>query len=468
MVPEDSPKPRRDSPAAELARPHNLDAERAVLGSLLLDNEVIPEVSRVLRPEDFYQSAHQAIYGAVLELHDQGKPVDLTLLTDSLRRTGKLEETGGYMYLAGLENHVLATSAAVEHAEMVAEKSTLRRLMAAAETILRECSGERREVLQQVEMAERLVFEVSQKTHAGRFLSVEALMQQAIDEIARLYVAHEPTVGLQTHIKDLDSLLGGFEKTALIILAARPSIGKTAFALNIVRNVSLQGGVPVGFFSLEMSAEQLNLRLLASEARLPGQRIRRGQIKEPEWERVRETASRLMDLPLYIDDTAGLTLMQLRSRARRLKKQRPDLGLLVVDYLQLMQSPPGRRDSNRQQEVAEISRGLKELAKELEVPILALSQLSRGIEQRGKRDGGSRPMLSDLRESGAIEQDADVVMFVHRERVEVQKDEEGRPVNRTQPIETEIIVGKNRNGPIGTAQLLFIPDFTLFVDMLKD
>lgn len=454
--------------AGARAYPHNLEAERAVLGSMLLDRDVIPEVTRLLRAEDFYHAGHQVTYKRLSELYDQNKPVDLTMMADALRRSGELEAAGGYVYLANLEQAVLSTSAASEHAQLVREKATLRRLMVAADTIMRESSEERREVSEQIDIAEKLIFEVSQQTQTGKFLSLEALMHETIAEIAHIMETKAPVTGLPTHMRDLDKVLGGFEPTALAILAARPSIGKTALALNIVRNVAIMGGKPVAFFSLEMGAEQLNMRLLCSEARLPSHRVRKGMLKDPDWEKLRETASRLMDVPIFIDDTAGITLMQLRSRARRLKAQRPDLALIVVDYLQLMQSPPGRRDVNRQQEVAEISRGLKGLAKELRVPVLALSQLSRGIEQRSGKEKSARPMLSDLRESGSIEQDADVVMFVHRERVEAQKDENGNVSDRSLPIPTEIIVGKNRNGPIGSAEMLFIPDFTLFVDALKE
>ncbi len=448
--------------------PHNLEAERAVLGSMLLDQHVIPDVLRILKPEDFYEAGHQVAFKCMLDLYNEGKPVDLTLLSDVLRRKGELDAVGGYVYLANLEQFVLSTSAASDHARMVQEKSALRRLMAAADTILRESSEERRNVEDQIEMAERLIFEVSQQNQTGKFMSLEVLMEDTIGEILHLYESREPKSGLQTQMKDLDKIIGGFEPSALVILAARPSIGKTAFALNIVRNVALFEGKPVGFFSLEMGADQLNMRLLCSEARIPSHRVRKGLIKEQEWEKLRETASRMMQVPIFIDDTAGLTIMQLRSRARRLKAQRPDLALIVVDYLQLMQGLGGSRESNRQQEVAEISRGLKGLAKELRVPVLALSQLSRGIEQRSGKEKSARPMLSDLRESGAIEQDADVVMFVHRERVEIQKDEDGKLADRSLPIPTEIVVGKNRNGPIGTAEMLFIPDYTLFADALHD
>ena len=468
-MPESVPVRSPSDARLERQYPHNLDAERAVLGAVLLDNDVLAEVHRFLRIEDFYHPGHQVIYDSMLALHNESKPVELTMLADLLRREGKLDQVGNYVYLANLEQFVISTSAAVEHARLVQEKSILRRLMSAADTILHESSEERRDVLEQIEIAEKLIFEVSQQTHAGKFQSIEELMQETIGEIMHLYETRQPTSGLPTHFKDLDKLIGGLEPSSLAILAARPSIGKTALALNIVRNVAVVSNKPVAMFSLEMGAEQLNMRLLCSEARVPSHRVRKGQIKEREWETLRETASRMMDLPIYIDDTAALSIMQLRSRARRLKAQRPDLSLIVVDYLQLMQGPERRgRDMNRQQEVSEISRGLKALAKELHVPVLALSQLSRNIESRSGKEHSARPMLSDLRESGAIEQDADIVMFVHRDRVEIQKDEDGHMPDKSLPIPTELIIGKNRNGPIGTVDVLFLADFTLFVDALRD
>ncbi|MBX3730400.1 MAG: replicative DNA helicase [Candidatus Sumerlaeia bacterium] len=468
---ETVPRPPRATPSDTRTLPHDPDAERAVLGAMILDREVIPEVARLLKPEDFFEPRHQIIFRHAVELHESAKPVDLPLLCDALRRRNELDAVGGYVYVAQLVEFVAGTSAAPEHAQLVADKATLRRLIAAADTILREASAEATELPDQIETAERLIFEVGRSTQSGRFQSVGSLMGETISEIARLYETRKPVIGLSTHMHDLDALIGGLEPTALAILAARPSIGKTAFALTLVRNVAVHGGKPVGFFSLEMGADQLNMRLLCMEAKVPSHVIQRARFDDTHWERLRETASRLMEAPIYIDDSAALTIMQLRSRARRLKAQRPDLGLIVVDYLQLMRGPEGRgsrREVNRQQEVAEISMGLKALAKELRVPVLALSQLSRNIEQRSTKKEPARPQLSDLRESGAIEQDADLVMFIHRERKETDRDESGKPLNRSLPIPTEIIVGKNRNGPIGTVNMLFFAETTIFHDALRD
>jgi replicative DNA helicase len=318
-------------------------------------------------------------------------------------------------------------------------------------------------VADQIDRAEKLIFDISQKNNVRDFVHIERLMPDAIEEIGRLRT-HEGTVsGIRTGYGDLDRYLNGFHPKNLMILAARPSIGKTAFALNLMLNIARDGKVPVAIFSLEMGADQLNRRLMCCHAEISGHAVASGRLSEAEFKRLREKSAELAECPIHIDDSPGLSIMQVRARARRLKNRHPDLGLLVVDYLQLMRgSDRGAKDANRQQEVSEISRGLKELANELSLPVLALSQLSRNIEQRSGKDKSARPMLSDLRESGAIEQDADIVMFVHRDRVETQLNEDGKPASHRLAIPTEIIIGKHRNGPIGTAQLMFFADSTRF------
>lgn len=458
-----SDRAARPAPAEARRKPHNLEAERAVLGSMMLDREIIPQVSSLVEQEDFYAPAHGIIYGHLLKLEDDNKTADLTLLTERLGAGGELEGVGGYMYLAGLVNAVDYTGNAPDYAKVVRDKAVLRRLIAAAERIASECQDESLAITSHVETAERLIFEVSQKEHEGRFISLAEISSEVLGEIMRLYETKDTATGQKTHYDSLDRVLGGFERSALAILAARPSIGKTAFALNIVHNIIRREERAVGFFSLEMGADQLMHRLIAIESQIPGMRIRQGRLTPAQLELVQESTGILAELPLFIDDTPGLTIMQLRSRARRLKKQRPDLALLVVDYLQLMYAPGDqRREQSRQQEVASISRGLKELAKELSVPVFALSQLSRNVEQRSGKTGSAKPVLSDLRESGSIEQDADVVMFVHRERLETQKDAQGRPIDGAQVIPTEIIVAKNRNGPIKTVDFVFLPDSNRF------
>ncbi len=455
---------------ATLRPPHNLDAERGVLGAMILDFGIIPEVIQIVRAEDYYHPPHRIVHEAIVGLYDKGDPVDLTLLMNELRRAGKLEEVGGVAALAGLEQFTRDSGAAPELARVVADKATLRRLMAAAETIARDSSEERWDVPTTLDVAEKLVFDISQTQRSESFVPIGELMEEALEEIGRLEAHKGDITGLPTGFTDLDRLLNGLNPSDLLILAARPSIGKTAFALNMALHVALgtkeyPQPTPVGIFSLEMGKEQLNLRLLCSHARIPSHRVRRGLISDGDFASLRARATELQEVPIFIDDSPGLNLLQVRSRARKLKSRNPRLGLIVVDYLQLMSGPEtGRREHNRQQEVSEISRGLKGLARELQLPVLALSQLSRNIEQRSGKEKGARPMLSDLRESGAIEQDADVVMFVHRERLEVQKDDDGTPHDRALPIQTEIIVGKHRNGPIGTVELMFFPDHTRFAD----
>lgn len=448
-----------------LRAPHSVDAERSVLGSMLLDPAIIPEVMHEVSADDFYVPAHRAVYEVVTELHDRPATIDLTLVIEELRRRGRLEECGGVVGVASLESSTIYSGTAPELAKLVAGKALLRRLMGAADSILRDCAEEKNDVETQLQVAEHLIFQIGNRVNAASFVPIGDLMGQAIDEIGLLRAQKADVTGTPTHFVELDQLLNGLHKSDLLILAARPSIGKTAFALNVMLNVAHIERLPVAIFSLEMGKEQLNRRLLCAHAQVSSFAVQTGRLREQEFARLREKASELKDCPLYIDDTPGLSITQLRSRARRLKVEHPNLSLIVVDYLQLMAgSEKSRRDANRQQEVSEISRGLKGLARELQVPVLALSQLSRSIEQRSK-EKSAKPMLSDLRESGAIEQDADIVMFVHRERAELQRDEQGNLINKTLPVETEIIVGKHRNGPTGSARVLFWPDFTRFTNL---
>lgn len=449
--------------------PHNLEAERGILGAMLLDNGIIDDVLPEVRTEDFYHPPHQAIYRAMLELHEAGQPIELMLLADALKRAGQLETANGYVYLASLEQNVLTTGAAPDLARVVADKATLRRLMTASDRIMREASEESRPAAEALDLAEKLIFDLGRNTQANSFRSTHDLMEEAMEHIAHLVDNRGRVPGIPTGFMDLDRFLNGMQPNDLLVLAARPSIGKTAFALNIALNVALQAGYPVGIFSLEMGAEQLNMRLLTSHARISAGQVKRGQLNETHLEKLRNTGAEIAKAPIFIDDTPGISILQLRARARRLKAQHENLGLIIVDYLQLMSGGDGkRRDNSRQQEVSDISRGLKALARELNVPVMALSQLSRNIESRGTRKESARPMLSDLRESGAIEQDADVVLFVHRERLETQKDEEGNPAAKNLPIPTEIIIGKHRNGATGVVNLVFFADFTLFASERKE
>lgn len=447
-------------PLTGLAPPHNLDAERAVLGSILLDPSVEGDVAQVLRAEDFHHEAHRKIYEAIRRLSDQGREIDLTILADALHASGEIDSVGGDVYLAGLEASVVATSAAPEYARIVRDKATLRTLMSVAVRIANQAAEEKDDATTLVERAERMVFEVGEDRQVGDLRSMARLLEETLQEISNA-AARTSGTGLKTNYPDLDDILGGIDDTALLILAARPSVGKTAFALSLLVQVVTMASPmkPVAFFSLEMGAEQLNKRLLAMASKLPAENIRDGRLNKEQMAKLMESASTMMEWPVFIDDTAGLTLTQLRSRARRLKSQQPDLALIIVDYMQLMDTrdSAGGKNRSRQEEVAEISRGMKLLAKELRTPILALSQLSRNIEQRSGRTKGARPMLSDLRESGSIEQDADVVMFVHREKPKDDRPESEREQAKDLAVWTEVIVGKNRNGRIGDAPFWFLP-----------
>jgi len=443
--------------------PHSLEAERNLLGCMLLDPDCIAEVTEIARKDDFYLEAHRLIFAAITEIYDEHQVVDMTMLVDTLQRRHQLEEAGGVLTIGNLEQNVLSTGSAPDLARIVSEKSVLRRLMGVAEDILRDCAEERRDVDKQIDVAEKKLFDVGQQTSAASFVSIGDMMGSAIEEIGRLYANRQDVTGLRTHFIELDKILNGLHKSDLLVLAARPSVGKTAFALNIAMNVAVKGNAPVGIFSLEMSKEQLNRRLLCSYAQESGQEVSRGNISEATLAKLRQKATELEKAPIFIDDSPGLSIMQLRARARRLHSMQK-IELLIIDYLQLMSgTDKGGRDQNRQQEVSEISRGLKALARELGIPVMALSQLSRNIEQRSGKEKSAEPMLSDLRESGAIEQDADIVMFVHRERPDT-KEEENTPANKQLPIETKILVRKHRNGAIGPVSLLFYPSWTRFFD----
>jgi len=449
----------------ELARPlpHNMDAERAVLGSVFLERSALSFVADKLKPEDFMSAAHQAIYRAMLNLFEQNIPIDLTTLSNELRTSQVLDKIGGLGYVAGLEEHSLIATQIEEYANIVIDKARLRRLIATNYEILETAYRDDQDVRDILETAEKKIFEISQDTVSGDFFSVSDLTISTMEDIERRYKDQHEVSGLRTNYTRLDSYLSGLQPSDLIVLAARPSKGKTAFGLNIALRIAVQFFKPVGVFSLEMSREQVNTRFLCTQARVSAQNVRTGKLSDHDWDRLREAARILSEAPLYVDDTPGLTALDVRAKARRLKSRVPDLSLLIVDYLQLMHS--GGRIENRQQEVSEISRSLKALARELKIPIIAISQLSRMIEQR--RGAEKKPMLSDLRESGAIEQDADVVLFIHHKEVEKPEGEEEEETSRS-PASTishkdaQIIIGKQRNGPLGEVDLIFFPDFMLF------
>jgi len=431
--------------------PHSVEAEQALLGSIFLDPEVLLGASEMLAPEDFYREGHRRIYEAMLALAENGEPVDVVSVAAKLREQGILEEVGGDAYLFDLAASVPSPKNALYYAEVIQEKALLRKLIDAAEAIAAHgyTGGSAREVLEE---AERLITTLVESRPEEGFRRLQDVLVELYQTLERLAQGEKEVRGLSTGFLDLDRLLAGLRRSDLIIIAARPSVGKTAFALNIAHHVALRARKPVAFFSLEMPAEQLALRLLSAEANLDGQLLRSGELGPTDWDKLTLAMGKLSEAPFYVDDSPGLTLIDMRTRLRRLAREAGPLGLVVVDYLQLMQA--GRRAyENRQQEISAISRGLKAIAREFEVPLIALSQLSRAVEQRQNK----RPELSDLRESGSIEQDADVVAFLYREDYYNESTEAAGKV--------EVLVKKHRNGPTGKVVLGFLRSFSKFVSL---
>lgn len=439
-------------PLSERVPPQNIEAEQAVLGAMLIKKEAIVEVQEILQPEDFYRETHRLVYEAMIELSGNDEAVDLVTLTEQLRKSGMLEKIGGLPFLTQLANAVPTAANVTYHAKIVKEKAELRRLINAATEIAGAAYEDADSVENIMDAAEKKILSVAGSQNGGAFESMKSIVMRTFERINVLYESKGGLTGLSCGFKDLDKLTSGLQKSDLILVAARPSMGKTAFTLNIASYVGLHGG-KVAFFSLEMSKEQLMQRMLCAEGGIDATRLRTGQLDAKEWNRLVETADRLSRAPIYIDDTAGITVMELRSKARRLKAEH-GLDLIIIDYLQLMQGRPSRNGDNRQQEISEISRSLKALARELDVPVIALSQLSRSVESRQVK----KPMLSDLRESGSLEQDADIVMFLYREDY-YDKDTENKNI-------TEIIIAKHRNGPVDSIQLFFQKEYTKFRDLL--
>ena len=437
--------------AVEKLLPQNVEAEASVLGSLLIDPEAIVQIADFLRPEDFYREAHRTIYQAALDLFETREPADLITLTDELARRDKLEEVGGISYVSSLANQVPTSRHVKHYAQIVERTSVLRRLIHAAGQIAGVAYNEP-DANTAIEQAEQYLFEVSQRSSRTEFDSVGVILRDYLDTLDHLQEQRGTVVGVATGFADLDKMTSGLQKSDLVILAARPSVGKTAMALSLAHN-SANKGYGVAIFSLEMSKEQLVGRLLSMDAMIDQQRLRTGYLDDDEWERISESVARLSDKPIYIEDTAGITLSEMRSKARRLMMEHP-YDLLIVDYLQLMQGTGGGPGhENRVQEISQISRGLKVLARELNVPVLALSQLSRAVESRTDK----RPQLSDLRESGSIEQDSDIVMFIYRDEV-YNPDTDRKNI-------ADIIVAKHRNGPVGQVSLFFQAAQTRYRDL---
>jgi replicative DNA helicase len=429
--------------------PQNLEAESSVLGGVLLENDAINLVLELLRAEDFYRESHRKIFRAMIELSDRTEPVDLITLSDFLKSRGELDAVGGTAYLASLADFVPTAANISYYARIVREKSILRSLINTATTIATRGYEEQGNVEEFLDSAEKVIFDISERKIKASFVAVGDMIKDTLKTVEKLYERKEMVTGVPTGYEDLDKLTAGLQPADLIIVAGRPSMGKTAFSLNIATHAAL-AGIGAAIFSLEMAKEQLVLRMLCSEARVNNSKVRSGYLAERDFPKLANAAGRLHEAPIYIDDTPAISVLELRAKARRLVRDRSKkVGLIMIDYLQLMRGMGTA--SNREQEISEISRSLKALAKELNVPVIAISQLNRRVEDRGDR----RPMMSDLRESGAIEQDADVIMFIYRDEVYNPKSDENKGI-------AEVIVAKQRNGPIDTVNLTFLNEFMRF------
>ncbi len=437
---------------ADRVAPHNLEAEQAVLGSIILDSESIFTVIEIIHPDDFYEVAHRIIYEGVLLLSERGSAIDLITVTEELRRQNRLDQVGGPAYIASLAAAVPTAGNAAYYANIVAQKAVLRSLITAAGEIAAKCYSQEDDVEDLLDDAEQKIFGIAQSRSREGFTPIKEILAETLESIERLSKHKGDVTGIPT-FTDLDKLLSGLQKSDLIICAGRPGMGKTSFCLNIAQNAAITQGKSVAIFSLEMSKEQVVQRMLSSQAAINQQKLRTGHLNENDWSNLVEAMGDLSETPIYIDDTPALSAMEVRAKSRRLKAEK-GLDLVVVDYLQLMQGH--RRAENRQQEIASISRALKSLARELKTPVLALSQLNRGVENRQDK----RPVMADLLESGAIEADADVVIFLYRDEY-YNKDTSDKGI-------AEVIVGKHRNGPVGTIRLAFFPQHTQFVSLAKD
>ena len=443
------PNTSQQDPSLQKLPPHSIEAEESILSALLLDNNTLMDVLEVITSDDFYRTAHQFIFSAIAELFNKAEPVDLVTVTNFLRDKNQLETIGGAAYLARLIDTVPTAVNVTHYARIVRDKATLRRLIAKSAEITQKCyesSGEMESVL---DFAEKAVFDISQDNNRSAFYPISKIIESNIDALEERQGNRALITGVPTGFTRLDHMTSGLQGSDLIILAARPSMGKTALALNLARNAAIEGNVPVAIFSLEMSKEQLSLRMLCAEARVDSSRLRSGFLNPEDWHRITDAAGSLSEAPLFIDDSPDISATSIRTKSRRLKMDR-NLGLVIIDYVQLMK---GRSANERRDlEISEISRSLKLLAKELNVPVLALSQLNRKLEERSDK----RPQMSDLRESGALEQDADLIAFIYRD--EVYNKEENNPNRGT----AELIIAKQRNGPTGVVPLTFLNQYTRF------
>lgn len=447
--------PRLLSPAAIKVPPHSLEAEQSVLGGLMLDNRAWDGVVDKLREHDFYRNEHKLIFRVMGRLMEQSKPLDVLTVSEALREMHEIDQVGGDVYLFELANNTPSAANILAYADIVRERSVLRLLINAATDITDSAFNvQGRSITELLDAAERSVFSISEQgNRGGGPINIKDYLAKTMDRIDTLFHSNSAITGVPTGYHDLDDMTSGLQPSDLVIIAGRPSMGKTTFAMNIAEHVAIKSRQPVLIFSMEMPGEAIVMRMLSSLCRIDQLRIRTGKLADEDWPRISSTVSMLSDAPLYIDDSAGLSPAEMRARARRLTKEHGQLGLIVVDYLQLMQVPG--YSENRTAEISEISRSLKGIAKELKVPVIALSQLNRGLEQRADK----RPIMSDLRESGAIEQDADLIAFIYRDEVY----NENSPDKGT----AEVIIAKQRNGPIGKIRLTFMGQFTCFENFIR-
>ncbi|MES0363788.1 MAG: replicative DNA helicase [Desulfobacteria bacterium] len=435
--------------------PQNIEAEQSILSAILIDNNTLPEVLEILSEKDFYREVHQKIFSAMVDLFERSEPADLITVTNILKEQGQLESVGGATYLSELVDTIPMATNAAHYAKIIHEKATLRRLIERAASITSRCFEDRGDMEDILDFAERSIFEISEDKVKPAFHSLADILTDTYKAVEQAYENKTLVTGVPTGYHELDQLTSGFQPGDLVIIAGRPSMGKTALALNITQSATAATGIPSAIFSLEMSKEQLSLRLLSSEARVDSSKMRGGFLKESDLARINRAAGTLYDLPVFIDDSAAISALEIRAKARRMKMEK-GLGFVIIDYLQLMR---GRASAERRElEISEISRSLKALAKELHIPVVALSQLNRKVEDRSNK----RPVLSDLRESGAIEQDADVIMFIYRDEVyNTEPDNPNRGI-------AEVHLAKQRNGPIGTVKLTFLEHCTRFEDLARE
>ena len=437
--------------------PQAVDVEMAVLGAMMLEKGALAKAIEILDDAAFYKPAHQRIFTAMVTLFERNEPVDLITLIEELRRRGELEKIGGEYYLTELTTKVTSAANVEYHAHIVLEKALMRQLIISSSEVIGRAYNETEDALDLLDEAEQKIFQISEQRMKKSFVSMNTAVHSTMEMLESIHGKHSGVTGVPSAFTEVDNYTGGFQKSDLVIVAGRPSQGKTAFVLSLARNASIFHEVAVGFFSLEMSSQQLVLRLICAEARVDAHSVRTGRLPEDEWRKLSTSVGKLYKAKIFIDDTPALTVLEVRAKARRLKAEH-NVGLIIVDYVQLMQGP--KNIQSREQEISTISRSLKALAKELNIPVVALSQLNRAVELRGDK----RPVLADLRESGAIEQDADVVLFVHRpEMYGIDKDDNGEPTEGL----AEIIVGKQRNGPTGTARLAFIKQYARFENLTR-